>query len=349
MKLHKYCELIPAMSKEEFNALKASISRDGLIVPIVMLGDEILDGRHRYQACMELGLEPETECYQGKDPFSYAISLNATRRHLNQSQRAMLATDIATLKHGGNRNQGANLHLDMSINKASEQLQVSPRAIKAAKAIKKAAPPVVIKAIEKGSITLNAAQKVINNTEPELLTNATPAQLQYLAENLGTSDKARIDKMTALAQQLRAEYDALSRYPKSEEILAAFHNVHFELNLIGQIKQAKDNKVTGNDIKDDSSILAKGSVSTAHTKVFDTTGLKTNDVINLYYKSTNDIASAFSAAYKQFSGISAIDAKNSNHMQGLSEFMSGLSNDECNKIEADKRVAIKSKRNAKKR
>jgi len=352
MKLHKYCSMIPPMSKDEFSTLKDSISRDGLLVPIVMLGDEILDGRHRYQACKDLGIEPITEQYAGDNPFNYAISLNATRRHLSQSQRAMLASSIATLKRGGVRigqnttaSQSANLPLEVTQKQAAKELNVSERMVKTASYIGKTAPSIITESVESGAITLNAATKLIKNTEPELLARSTPVELESMAKRLSTNVDTKLEKTVSLAKQLREEYDSLRQYEQTEQVIAAFHDVHFELGLIAQMKS---------NIKPPSpsepSQSAKGSIDTVIPSKAkdDLTGLKTNDVIRLYHQSTNDIASAFSAAYKQSSGINTLDAKNPEHMQGLAEFMVGLTDEQCNNIEADKRAAIKAKRKAKK-
>ncbi len=230
--------MIPPMSKEEFSTLKDSISRDGLLVPIVMLDDEILDGRHRYQACKELGIEPIKEPYKGNNPFSYAVSLNATRRHLSQSQRAMLAASIATIKRGelGNGRKVEGQICPPTIKEASQTLSVSTTAIKTAKSIKENAPEPIIKAVESGALTLNAAAKIINNTEPELLEKATPAKLETMAKQLSGNINAKTDNIVSLAKHLRAEYDTLRQHEQTEQVMTAFHDVHFELGLIAQMK-----------------------------------------------------------------------------------------------------------------
>jgi len=246
MKLHAYCSMIPPMSKTEYARLKDSIQTKGLLVPVVLLGDEILDGRHRYQACKEFGIKADTVQYKGDDPFSYAVSLNATRRHLNQSQRALLAANMATIKQGGIRkgqntiaSQSAKLPPEISQKKAAETLQVSERMVKTAKKLKANAPVLVVKAVEGGNISLNAAQKIVENTEPEILIKASPAQIESMAKTVGERVEVRIAKITQLAKQLRSEYDSLSRYEQSDAVITAFYDVDFELGLIAQIKSNK--------------------------------------------------------------------------------------------------------------
>jgi hypothetical protein len=92
----------------------ASIKENGLQEPIVLLDDAIPDGRNRYNACLAAGIDPMFVPFRGDDPVKFVIVANIQRRHLDASQRAMIAADIVTYQHGGDRksDQSANLRLD---------------------------------------------------------------------------------------------------------------------------------------------------------------------------------------------------------------------------------------------
>jgi hypothetical protein len=61
---------------------------------------ENLDSRNRYRAYEATGTEPVFTVYAGDDPAAYVVSLNIKRRHLDESQRAMVAAKLANLKAG---------------------------------------------------------------------------------------------------------------------------------------------------------------------------------------------------------------------------------------------------------
>jgi DNA-binding Lrp family transcriptional regulator len=95
---------------------------------------KIIDGRHRALACEELGIDVPTAEFAGDEwqALALVISMNAARRDLKPTQRAMVAAKIANGKWGGDRksgNQSATLHLDQ----AARSLGVSVRLVKAAR------------------------------------------------------------------------------------------------------------------------------------------------------------------------------------------------------------------------
>lgn len=100
--LHPAAELFPVMDEVAFAALVADIAAQGQREPILILDGQVIDGRHRLRACEQAGLEPvvrEVSADEG-DPFGLVVSLNLHRRHLTESQRAMVAARLARLPYG---------------------------------------------------------------------------------------------------------------------------------------------------------------------------------------------------------------------------------------------------------
>jgi ParB-like chromosome segregation protein Spo0J len=90
LKPHPLAELMPAMTEEEFVALKEDIEKHGVHEPVWVFENQILDGRHRARACDELDQEFEIREYNGTDPGAFVVSLNLHRRHLNREQKRAL-------------------------------------------------------------------------------------------------------------------------------------------------------------------------------------------------------------------------------------------------------------------
>lgn len=105
---HPAAALMPAMSDDEYAALRADVDAHGLLVPIVLHEGKVLDGRHRLRACRELGIEPRYETFAGDDPLAYVVATNLHRRHLTAAQRAALAVEILpTLEEAARKRQAA--------------------------------------------------------------------------------------------------------------------------------------------------------------------------------------------------------------------------------------------------
>lgn len=95
---HPAADTFAMIPEEEFSQLKSDISSNGLREPIVMHRGAILDGRNRWKACQELGIEPTTIQWQPTNrtdsPERFVISKNIMRRHIGKSQRAAHAAKL---------------------------------------------------------------------------------------------------------------------------------------------------------------------------------------------------------------------------------------------------------------
>src|SRR5262245_11905483 len=87
LQAHPLAELLPPVEGEEFAALVEDIRVHGLREPVVLHEGKILDGRTRYRACIEAGVDCRFEHYAGNDAAAFVISLNVRRRHLSAEQR----------------------------------------------------------------------------------------------------------------------------------------------------------------------------------------------------------------------------------------------------------------------
>ena len=153
---HEDANIFPLIEGEEFEKLVDDIKANGLLNPIVLYEGKILDGRNRYNACNSAGVEPNFIEYDGDSPREYVLSLNLTRRHLTESQRALVSARLSNTKHGGNRiNQETNSSFD--IVKSSKLLNVGTSITKQAKVVLREAPQEDIEAIERGELTVNKA------------------------------------------------------------------------------------------------------------------------------------------------------------------------------------------------
>lgn len=127
-----------------------------------------MDGRNRFKACEELGVKPEFLEYAGNNPLSDVISWNLKRRHLSESQRAIIAASLANIKLGDNQFTGsANLQTQVSQSTAAEMLNISPRSVASAKKIQDEAIPEIVEKVKAGDISINAVAIASTFTESE--------------------------------------------------------------------------------------------------------------------------------------------------------------------------------------
>jgi hypothetical protein len=157
-KFHELCLLFPPCTNDELMALRNDIEKNGQIEPAVLYEGKILDGRNRATACAMLGIELETVEYEGDDPVAFVMSKNLCRRHLNESQRAMIAAKLANLPphRPVEKDKAVNLPT-YSQEQAAESLNVSESQVRKAKKLQRVASQEVIEQVELGKKTVHAA------------------------------------------------------------------------------------------------------------------------------------------------------------------------------------------------
>lgn len=96
---HPYARFLPALTEDEYAALRSDIAAHGILVPVIVDADGlILDGVHRTRIADELGVEVSV-CQMGQASeerkMHLAVGLNMRRRHLDADRRRELVRRLA--------------------------------------------------------------------------------------------------------------------------------------------------------------------------------------------------------------------------------------------------------------
>lgn len=224
MDFHPYANLFPLIEGAEFDALVADVAAHGVREPVWLYEEKILDGRNRYRAAQVAGVECPMRTYDGDSPLQFVVSLNLHRRHLSESQRAMVAAKMANLPEG--RPSETAQICAVSQSDAAEMLNVSRRTVQAAREVIETAPEAVVKAVERGDMAVSLAVKVADLPAAELeqVALAPPQQMAeiaravtkaHVANNSGNNEWYTPALFIALAKEVMGGIDC---DPASSEV-----------------------------------------------------------------------------------------------------------------------------------
>jgi hypothetical protein len=184
LKPHRFADKLPPMSAEELTALAASIRENGQRQDIVLYQGQILDGRHRYQTCLDLGVEPRFVTHEGDDASALALvlTLNIDRRDLTASQRAVVAAEFLEEmpeRRGGDRTKGkvpepGTLN-GRSRDDLAERFKVGKNLIQQAKALL-AEAPLLARQVKDRTATLTEAYDELKEQRAEAARKARDAE-----------------------------------------------------------------------------------------------------------------------------------------------------------------------------
>ena len=167
--IHPYAAIFPAITAPDFDHLCGAIARQGLLEEIILHEGKVLDGWHRYLACLVKQVPPRLRDYAGECgcPLHFVLAKNIDRRHLTPGQRALVAARLkplfeeearqrqrAALKQGTQFPVGENSPRrenpeakGRSAQKAAELMKVSDFSVKAADRVKKQGVPQLVDAL----------------------------------------------------------------------------------------------------------------------------------------------------------------------------------------------------------
>lgn len=175
MEFHEIANIFPMMIGNEYRSLVTDIRENGLREPITTYEGKILDGRNRYAACLECGIEPLYREWDGRgSPISFVVSLNLQRRHLTSSQRAAISIDLESMyaieakERQGTRTDIVEIIPQSDFGKAREQaakdMNTNARYVQDAKMLSEKAPDLFYN-IKSGEMTIPEAKREIVKRE----------------------------------------------------------------------------------------------------------------------------------------------------------------------------------------
>jgi len=166
---HPFADLFPLIDGAEFERFALDIKNNGLRDRIVLLDGKILDGRNRYRAALYHGLpgadgdaawfrnfDPESD----GEPLTWVLSKNLARRHLSESQRALAAERLATMRQGARTDLQPSANLQkVDVATAADLLHVSERLVGAARALRQHGAADLVRLVEQGRLSVSQGEQ----------------------------------------------------------------------------------------------------------------------------------------------------------------------------------------------
>jgi hypothetical protein len=238
--VHPAADVFPMMDDEALAELAEDIKANGQQVPIVLDKDGVLiDGRNRLKACQIAGVEPVFETFSGKDPVSYILSLNVTRRHLTKAQAAMAAAMMYPEEKdtkGGRGRKGSESQT------LTETVGVSSVRLRQARAVVKHAPdlaPLVMSGAMPLDDAHRDAQKRREDSETE---EGRMVRLRKEATDLAELVIEERMKLPEAMAALQGRKDEAAREAKllKEQRATATRNLHTALLFLCPVNHDED-------------------------------------------------------------------------------------------------------------
>lgn len=207
VEFHPLANIFPLIDGPEFDDLVADIRAHGVREPVWLYDGLILDGRNRYRASASAGVDCPMRTYHGDDPAAFVVSLNLKRRHLTESQRAMVAAKLSNMRQGERTDKQPSANLQkVSQYDAAKLLNVSERTVANAAKVKDEGSTELIAAVESGKVSVSAAAdvatlpkdeqtEIVARGEKEILEKAKTIR----AEKASVRRGERLDKLAEIS------------------------------------------------------------------------------------------------------------------------------------------------------
>lgn len=171
---HEIANDYPVIPDKEFAELVESVRVNGVRVPIVMLDGKILDGRNRWAAGQEAGVDVPNRFFDPPtdgDPQEFVTDLNYHRRHLEVVQKGFIWSSMARRKHGQHGPYSGEVHactspLAATTTERAEGARIGLRTLKQTDFAVTHGTDALKEAMREGTISVKSAEQIAR-FEPE--------------------------------------------------------------------------------------------------------------------------------------------------------------------------------------
>lgn len=196
----------PAMRPDDFVALRSDIAAHGMHNVITLYEGMILDGYHRYLACLSSSIQPRFQTLpESVDPVAFVESQNDRRRHLSASQRAIAIVANREWAKSGRPENSAPVQSIATTKQMAAIANVCPRMIEHAKAAHTAG---LGDAVRDGEMSVKKAAAIATPRHPSI-SNPAPYDNTPTATDPAYPEGAKGNK-NVLVEILEAEITRLT-------------------------------------------------------------------------------------------------------------------------------------------
>lgn len=220
---HPFANAFPMIEGRERIGFRADIEKHGIREQVVLHDGQVLDGRNRLREGLRLGLipadaDPLTDPHfrpfgsrtgDGDDAREFVISLNLDgRRHLSESQRALVAAQFETIGHGGKRQPAEqDAKLQPTRTGLTERFNVSPRSVASARKVIDNGTSELVAKVEQGKLAVSVAEKLAalpREQQTSIIATVGADRLKTAAKQAmrQATEKRLADKQRALPDRL---------------------------------------------------------------------------------------------------------------------------------------------------
>jgi N6-adenosine-specific RNA methylase IME4 len=239
---HPLAELFPLIEGDDFSALVEDIRQHGVIDRIELLDGQILDGRNRYNVLVHLvesgevlgegwghraggalapdALEPDNQWFRkfnrhvDGDPLPWVLSKNLKRRHLDESQRAIVAAKLGKLDRG---RQGPNDSIEsLKRDNRARLLNVARASVARADNVVEKGSPELQHAVEQGKVAVSTAETIASLPQTEQAEIVARGEKEVLAAAKEIRSRQRRDRFEQVNQKLAAISESSKPLPTGQ-------------------------------------------------------------------------------------------------------------------------------------